>query len=97
MMQTVCDINDMKETHKNVEIVTAQVHDKSYWEKLGVRFKQTETIGMSVDGQTSEPYLTWVAIYRGKFIATGGTKIDSMMEWMDKKHEFILARMEKLK
>ena len=87
----------MNETQTNAESVTAQAHDKSYWEKLGVKFKQTETIGMSLSGHSSEPYLTWVAVYRGKFIASGGVKIESMLEWMSKKEKFIMERMEKIK
>ena len=79
------------------EVVTAKVHDKAYWEKKGVRFKQTETIGISLSGSTSNPYLTWSAYYKKKYLTGGGgTSLDGFIEWMNKKHDMIIGRMQKI-
>jgi len=70
---------------------------QSSWEKLGVKFKQTESIGFSLSGGFSEPHLTWVAVYKGQYVATGGRSLEPMIEWMNKKEDKIIAKMKSIK
>ena len=67
---------------------------KTFWENKGVVFKQVETIGMALSGATTEPYLTWTAVFKGKFIANGGSSLDRLIEWMDGKEEKMVQRIE---
>ena len=87
----------MINTGTTAEVVAAQVYDRAYWEKQGVRFKQTETIGISISGATSKPFLTWSAYYKEKYLAGGGgTSVDSLAQWMGKKHKMIAERMRSI-
>jgi len=73
------------------------VRSKSSWEKLGIEFKQTETIGMSLTGRTGEPHLTWNALYRGQYVIGGGKLIGPFIEWMNKKEDRVMAIIKSIK
>jgi len=70
---------------------------KTFWESKGIVFKQVETIGMALSGATTDPYLTWTAVYKGKFIANGGSSLDRLVEWMDGKEDKMIQRIELIK
>lgn len=67
------------------------------WEKLGVKFKQTESIGFSLSGGFSDPHLTWVAVYKNQYVASGSRSLESTIEWMNKKEDKIIAKMKSIK
>ena len=67
------------------------------WEKLGVKFKQTESIGFSLSGGFSEPHLTWVAVCKGQYVASGGRALEPLIEWMNKKEDKIIAKIKSIK
>ena len=88
----------MQETTTTTEATPVQVgRTKSSWQKLGVTFKQTESIGFSLGGGFSEPRLTWVALYKDKYLATGGRSIELMIEWMNAREDKIIAKIKSIK
>jgi len=67
------------------------------WEKLGVKFKQTKSISFSLSGGFSEPHLTWVAVYKGQQVASGGRSLEPLIEWINKKEDKIIAKIKSIK
>ena len=88
----------MSNTSNQTEATPVKVgRSQASWEKLGVKFKQTESISFSLSGGFSDPHLTWVAVYKGQYVASGGRSLESVIEWMNKKEDKIIAKMKSIK
>jgi len=82
----------------NTEATPVKVgRTQASWEKLGVKFKQTESIGFSLSGGFSEPHLTWVAVYKGQHVSGGGRSLERFIEWINKREDKIIAKIKSIK
>ena len=85
----------MQETTTTTEATPVKVgRTKSSWEKLGVKFSQSECIPFSLSSGLSEPYMAWQAVYKNKMVASGGRSLDRMIEWMNAREDKIIAKMK---
>jgi hypothetical protein len=69
------------------------VRSKSSWEKLGVKFVQTECMEWSFSGGLSEPHMAWRALYKKIIVADGGRSLDQMLAWMSKREDKIMDKI----
>ena len=83
-------------TTQSTETLKA-VRSKSSWEKLGVKFVQTECMEWSFGGGLSEPHMAWRALYKDEIVADGGRSLDQMLAWMGKREDKIMAKIDSKK
>jgi len=83
-------------TQTTTETIKA-VRDQSSWEKLGVKFVQTECMEWSFSGGLSEPHMAWRALYKDEIVADGGRSLDQMLAWMGKREDKIIAKIDSKK
>ena len=83
-------------TTQSTETLKA-VRSKSSWEKLGVKFVQTECMEWSFSGGLSEPHMAWRALYKKIIVADGGRSIDQMLAWMSNREDKIMAKIDSKK
>jgi len=85
----------MQETTTTTEATPVKVgRSKSSWEKLGVKFSQSECISFSLSSGPSEVYMAWQAVYKNKMVASGGRSLERMIEWMNTREAKILAKIK---
>lgn len=76
---------------------TKAIRSKSSWQKLGVKFVQTECMAWSFSGGLQEPHMVWRALYKDEILADGGRSIDSMIGWMGKREDKIMTKIDSKK
>jgi hypothetical protein len=76
------------------ESVTVKAHDQKYWEKRGVKFAKSKCISMSLSGVFGEERDSWTAYYKKKYLSGGGSTIESVVAWINKKQDKYLQIMK---
>lgn len=85
----------MQTTNTNTEATPVKAgRSKSSWEKLGVKFSQSECIPFGIGGTFGEPHMDWQAVYKNIMLASGGRSLDRMIEWMNAREDKIIAKMK---
>jgi len=70
------------------------IKNQKYWEGKKVKFVKSKCIPMSLSGAIGQERDSWSAYYKKNYLTGGGTTIESLLEWMDKKHERMLQVMK---
>lgn len=70
------------------------IKNQKYWEGKKVKFVKSKCIPMSLTGTIGQERDSWSAYYKKSYLAGGGATIESLLEWMDQKHEKVLQVMK---